>query len=256
MENFNLSRDILKSLKKDKILKNEKSFAIDLNNEIYINGVLDVYDSVWISNRNIDILIDKNAKMSFYNSGGMFYKPTFGEIKGMMEDENGSIITVNNNENVIGMLSLTTNVEILKNLNYHEEYEEKFIEEVKRQKVLNFLDIILVGEGKGIAYDLLLKASREFSTNQFKYWFVEIHTILGVYEEGVYSDLNHRNNASSSLVEKVGGYIIGDLGKKKFDYGKKTIEVVRNVYAIPMKESIELMDAHIKKTKEYKVHSA
>jgi hypothetical protein len=57
-------------------------------------------------------------------------------------------------------------------------------------------------------------------------------------------------------VEKVGGYIVGNLGKKKFTYGNRTIEVIRNVYAIPMEESILLMNEHIKKHQECKSHSA
>lgn len=257
MDKFSFARNILKSLKGDKIVKEQNSFAVDINNNFFVDGILNIYDFVWINNRDIDVLINKDEKKSFYNSGGMFYKPSFTEINEMMECEKSSIVTVNYNGNVVGMLSLTTDSSILENLNFEkEEYREIFSVEIKNKRILNFLDIILVKEGRGIAYDLLLKASEKFYENNFNYWFVEIYTIAGIFEDNKYRDLNHRNNSSSTLVEKVGGYIVGNLGKKKFTYGNRTIEVIRNVYAIPMEESILLMNEHIKKHQECKSHSA
>ena len=41
-----------------------------------------------------------------------------------------------------------------------------------------------------------------------------------------------------------------------FTYGNKTIEVISNVYAIPMEKSIVLMNEHVKKHREYKSQSA
>lgn len=245
-KNSALSGEILSNLKSVEIVKDETVFNLDLDNEDSIDGILNAYDHVWISNRSIDDLLDKESRKSFYRSGGMFYKPSGLELKDMMDADESSIITLSISDKVVGVLSLSIDGIILKNLNYADlaRDKEKFQKEIIDNKVLNFLDIILVAEGRGLAYELLLKASMEFYKAGFNYWFVEIYTILGVYEKDVFEELNHRNNVSSTLVEKVGGYIIGNLGKKTFKYDEKTVEVVRNVYAIPLKESLDIMESH------------
>jgi hypothetical protein len=246
---WNNTTNLLEDFSQMKVFYKDNKVDINIDDSHCIDEIQSIYDDVLIDNRDINNVIDKERKDSFYNAGGIFNNPSRDELKKFIKDDSCSIITLGLEDKIVGMLSIRTDTSELDDLCYKKDVEDvdDFVEALKQDKVFNPVDIIMVQNYSGMVFQLLYNVLKPFASIGYTYWAVDIYTILSHEKDGKHMELNHRNNGSATFVEKIHGRKIGDLGIHNFVYGDDIIKTERNIYAVPMKQSLEEMESIINK---------
>ena len=252
---WNNTTNLLEDFSQMKVYYKGNKVDINIDDSNCIDEILSIYDDVWVNNRDINKVIDKEREDSFYNAGGIFNKPSHIELQKFIENDSSNIITLRLKDKIIGMLSIRTDTSVISNLCYKKDIEniDDFSEALKQDRVFNPVDIIMAPNYSGMVFQLLYNVLKPFYTMEYTYWAVDIYTILGHEKDGKYIEINHRNNGSATMVEKIHGHKIGDLGIHDFVYGDEILRTEQNIYAVPMNQSLKEMESII--NKKVRVHN-
>lgn len=221
-----------------------QNVCIHVDKREHLDDILKLYDEVHVRKRPVMEMLDRKHRNSFYRAGGMFDKPSREQLEALMEGVQSAVATLTQNGEVVGVLSMTTDMNVFEGMTYRREDSETltFREAMENRLVFNPIDIVLSPRTSGLAYVLLYNVCRAFYDMDYRYWAVEIYTIDYFEKMGDLEWLDDRNNSSTTLVERVGGGPVARLEGRVVKIEDVRIVIGRNIYKVEMAKSLRVME--------------
>ncbi len=225
-----------------------KQIMIHIDNLDHLEEILKLYDAVHLRQKPVREMLDRKHSNSFYRCGGIFDKPSLEVMRALMKSNRSAVATITQDGAVVGMLSMTIDMNMLGTLYYSADSidTELFRQSIEKDEVFNPIDIVFLPKTYGLAYFLLYSVCNAFYEGKYRYWAVEIYTLAYSEENGLVKRLNDRNNPSTTLVECVGGRPVARLDGRVIEIEDVRIGVERNVFKMEMPESLTEMHKRIR----------
>lgn len=241
------------------IIKNGSRILVRKACENDIPGILRLYESIRIDSCNLGIKLLAEHENSFMNRGGFFEILSKQEIEELLNSDEyiflvSAILGEDGKEEVNSCLYCRLNADIFSNMEWKMQEcgltdleKRNFMEAMSNGRVCTAVEhaIMPVLQSRGVAYPVIYEMYRHLSDAGILFVMLQIYTVIGVRCLNEYCPLYLPNNRSRILNEKLGAFFVGSNNIKPKKIGEKEIDIKSNVYAIEIKNAVEILDGKV-----------
>ncbi len=212
--------------------KNNSVYKIHYNNTEHLHEVCDLFNGLNVS-RSRDFIKNENIE-KFRKYGGFFDYFTLEEVDKYTRN-NRHMISVTAEGHVCGALLISGNKEDI-----HTYFTDKNVPIINTVEQTSYGCIIGVKTRRNLIAKIMLEyAFKMFIEQGYIDFLIEVISIKSYEMEGLLTNIDVKNNASTQVSKWLDGQHIGKVFYKQYDFSDIKINTEYDIYSIDIQHCID-----------------